>query len=109
MERVRIMPRRQERLVVTLPPDPGLARLARRVAQHFLRQQGLGAAAARKGARAVERRCRRILEAAAAAARSRRPLVLVLTSTGPFLEVLGPRRASGTGRRLCRFQRPQPC
>lgn len=102
------MRRRQERMVVTLPPDPGLARLARRVAQYFFRQNGMGTAAARRGALSVEKHCRRILESAAATARSPRPVVFVLASRERVLEILGPRRASGNSGSLCRFQRPRP-
>jgi hypothetical protein len=102
------MPRRQERIIVTLPPDPGLARLARRVAQYFLRQNGLGTVAARRGALSVERRCRSVLKLAATRAGSPHPVVFVLASGERVLEVLAPRRASGDAGPLCRFERPRP-
>lgn len=102
------MPRRQEKIIVTLPADPGLARLARRVAQYFLRQHGLGLSAARRGALSVERRCRSVLRSAAARSGSPRPVVFVLATGERVLDVLGPRRASGDAGPLCRFERPRP-
>jgi len=56
---------RPERLILTLPPDPAFARLARLAALHFLRQQGARALEARRRARQVESRCKAALKAAA--------------------------------------------
>jgi len=89
-----VMARRRETLMLSLPADPALARLARLVSSHFFRQNGLTAAAARRGARAVEKRCRPILRAAARGAPRRGPaLVLVLRPQSAMLEVVG--RAAG--------------
>jgi hypothetical protein len=100
-------PRRQT-LVLSLPADPELARLARLVSTHFFRQHGLTAAAARRQAAAVERRCRPILRAAARRARrGRAALVLVLRPQRATLEVIG--RAGGEpGAFLLRIVRPDP-
>jgi len=86
--------RRRDTLVLTLPADPALARLARLVSSHFFRQNGLTAAAAHRGAKAVEKRCRPILRAAARRERrGRAALVLVLRPQTAILEVVG--RAAG--------------
>jgi len=100
--------RRLETLVLTLPADPDLARLTRLVSTHFFRQNGLNAAAARRGAQAVERRCGPILRAAARKGRrGGTALVLVLRPRRATLEVIG--RAGG-GPRAClvRLSRPDP-
>ena len=86
--------RRRETLELTLPADPALARLARLVSAHFFRQNGLTAAEAHRGAKAVEKRCRPILRAAARGERrGRAALVLVLRPQSAILEVVG--RAAG--------------
>ena len=59
------MARPRNTLVLTLPPDPELKPLTRLVSTHFLRQNGANAATARRGARAVEKRCGALLRAAA--------------------------------------------
>ena len=71
---------RQERLVLTLPPDPAFARLARLAALHFLRQQGARALEARRRARQVETRCKAALKRAARAAGSLKPLAITFTA-----------------------------
>ncbi|HUD71988.1 MAG TPA: hypothetical protein VMQ62_08505 [Dongiaceae bacterium] len=50
-----------DRLVLTLPPEPALARLTRLVTLHFLRQQGVKAGEARLRAKSVETRARAVL------------------------------------------------
>ena len=66
-----------DRLVLTLPAEPALARLTRLATLHFLRQQGVKAGEARSKARSVESRARIVLnrarKAGAAAAGRRRP------------------------------------
>ena len=100
--------RRHETLVLSLPADPELARLARLVSSHFFRQNGLTVAAARRGADAVERRCRPILRAAARKARrGRAAFVLVLRPQRATLEVIG-RAGGGPGTCLLRLARPHP-
>lgn len=71
---------RQERLVLTLPPDPAFARLARLAALHFLRQQGARALEARRRARQVEARCKAALKSAARAAGALKPLAITFTA-----------------------------
>ncbi len=99
---------RRETLVLTLPPDPGLARLGGVVTLHFLRLNGAGLAAARRGARAVEKRCQALLRAAGrptaggAAGRGGRPVVLTLSAAAGALEVFGRPGADGTRSRLVR-------
>lgn len=80
---------RPETLVLTLPPDPDLAGLTRLVSSHFLRQNGVRAFAAKRGALTVEKGCRALLRAAARSGHSRRPLVLALHPRTTFLEVIG--------------------
>lgn len=100
-------PGRETTLVLTLPGEPALARLARLVASHFLRQNGVKAAAARRGALAVEKGFRTLLRAAARSGRSGRALVLVLQPHPAFLEVIG-RARGGPKIRLLRMVRPRP-
>jgi hypothetical protein len=50
-----------DRLVLTLPAEPALARLTRLVTLHFLRQQGVKAGEARLRAKSVESRARVVL------------------------------------------------
>ena len=67
-----------DRLVLTLPLEPALARLTRLVTLHFLKQQGVKAGEARIRARSVETRARVALDRArrvarGAAGRKRKP------------------------------------
>jgi hypothetical protein len=79
---------RPERLVLTLPPDPAFARLARLAALHFLRQQGARALEARRRAREVESRCKAALKAAARGASALKPLAITFsTGAGKLLVV----------------------
>lgn len=66
---------RRDRLVLTVPPDPAYARLARLLAVHLLRLQGVKGAPASASARAVEIGSRAALQRArrAAADGARRP------------------------------------
>ena len=96
---------RRERLVLTLPPDPGLARLTGLVTLCFLRQNGVGVAEASKGARTVERRCRVTLRGAR---RTARALVLVLAAGARALEATGRPRPGRHGRRMLHLERPGP-
>jgi hypothetical protein len=78
-----------EKLVLSLPPDPGLARLTRLATLHFLRQNGIKALEARRKARAVEQRSRTLLRSAAQTSRrSTAPLDFVLTSRVKDLEIV---------------------
>ena len=89
-----------DRLVLTLPPEPALARLTRLATLHFLRQQGVKAGEARSKARSVESRARivltRVRKAGTAAARRRRPspplstapLSITMTSRARACEVV---------------------
>jgi hypothetical protein len=100
---------RPSSLVLTLPPDPSLARLTRLVALHFLRQNGLRPRAARRSARLVARRCLVLLGPAGRARRAaaRRPLTIVLTPRTRVLEVsVRPDRPGGSPRPLARIPRP---
>ena len=97
----------RETLVFTLPGDPALSRLGRLVASHFLRQNGIKAAAARRGAMAVERGLRKLLLGAARSGRGARGIVLVLQPRPTVLEVTG-RRVGGPKTRLLRLARPRP-
>lgn len=85
----------QEKLILSIPPDPGLARLARLATLHFLRQNGVKALDARRKARTVEQRSKTLLRTAAKAKR-RSPAALdfVLTRRVKKLEVVLRRGAS---------------
>lgn len=99
-----------DRLVLTLPPEPGLARLTRLVTLHFLRQQGVKAGEARLRAKSVESRARAVLTrvrkaAARASGRGRKrtltpsapaPLSITMVSRARACEVLmkGPQGAA---------------
>ncbi|HET8946348.1 MAG TPA: hypothetical protein VFQ07_05145 [Candidatus Polarisedimenticolia bacterium] len=88
------MSARPERLILTLPPDPAFARLARLAALHFLRQQGARALEARRRARQVESRCKTALKAAARAAGALKPLAITFSAGATALLVVdkgGPR------------------
>ena len=100
--------RQGDTLTLTLPADPDLALLTRLVSNHFFRQNGLTAAAARRGARLVERRCRPLLVAAARKeCGGHRAFVVFLRPRPATLEVFG--RAKGTPRTcLIRLSRPDP-
>jgi hypothetical protein len=73
-----VSPRSRELLILRLPPDPGLARIVRRVVLHFLRQNGRRTRAARSAARSVERGCAAALRARTSRRRPARSGVLVL-------------------------------
>lgn len=105
-ELLRRQPMSRERLVLTLPPNPAYARLARLAALHFLRQHGAKGLEARRRARQVESRCKAALRAArkVTAARSLEFVfrtgaegLLVLEGKGgraPLLVVPHPRHAA---------------
>jgi hypothetical protein len=85
---------REERLILTLPPDPAFARLARLAALHFLKQQGAKALEARRRARQVESRCKAALKAAARGASALKPLAITFSSGTASLLIVdkgGPR------------------
>ena len=91
----------QEKLVLSLPPDPGLARLTRLATLHFLRQNGVKPLDARRQARTVEQRSKRLLRAAAKAKRrGGTSLDFVLTSRVKNLEVVLRRGKSRTASLL---------
>lgn len=92
----------QEKLVLSLPPDPALARLTRLATLHFLRQNGVKALEARRKARAVEQRSRTLLRTAARAKKgSTAALDFVLTRRVKNLEVVLRR---GTSRKASLLQ-----
>ena len=97
----------RETLVFKMPGDPALSRLARLVASHFLRQNGIKAVAARRGALAVEKGLRKLLKSASRSGQSGRDVVLVLQPQPAALEVTG-RAAGGPKTRLLRLMRPRP-
>ena len=75
-------PLQREMLILTLPPDPGYARLAHLATLHFLRAQGMRIVRARKSARTIESRSRTALRAAAR--KEPKSVALALTyTTGP--------------------------
>lgn len=99
--------RRWETLVLSMPPDPGLARLTRLVALHFFRQNGLrigvsrsGASKVERGWRAVARRTRGSRRASSGGRGS-----LIFISGAKALEVFW-RRPGGWERLLARLERP---
>ncbi len=108
------MTSRRETLVLTLPSDPSLARLARLVSLHFFRQNGARMLESRRAARVVEARCRELLRAPGAGKVQTAPgaeaegcLVLTLVSRARALEAIG-RRNGGPGRsHLVRLERPR--
>jgi len=97
------MQSRREILVLTLPHDPGLAGITRRVTLHFLVQNGVAPGAARRGARLVERRCHLLL--ASVARGETPPLVLTLSSGDETVEVSGRKGSAGARSRLVRLRR----
>lgn len=97
----------RETLVFSMPGDPALARLGRLVASHFLRQNGIKGAAARRGALAVERGLRKLLLGAARSGKGGRGIVLVLQPQPTVLEVTC-RRVGGPRTRLLRLARRRP-
>ncbi len=103
---VPVSARKRETLVLTLPADPALASLTGLVSTHFFRQNGVGAAAARRGARSVVRRCRGLLGAAARSTRQTPTLVLLLETRASSLEVVG-RAGGGPRTSLARIDRPE--
>ena len=92
---------------MTMPSDPGLAHLTRRVSFHFFREHGLGTLEARRRARSVERGCQAILGRRAIRSATHPPsLILTLTSSLSTLEVIGRLGARGAVRKLVRLKRP---
>jgi hypothetical protein len=90
-------------LILTLPPDPGYAGLARLAALHFLRAQGMRIVRARQSARAIEARSRAALRAAAR--RDPRSVALALTYTTGPVEVQAEFSGGGASRRLVLLRR----
>jgi len=109
-----LIPDRRDTLVLTLPPEPGLARLVRLVCQRFFRQNGVRALESRRQARRVVERCRALWRTprAEAAERGRRsdasPFVLTLVSRVGFLEAIGRRDARQGPNHLVRIERSGP-
>jgi len=107
---------RRETLFLSIPSDPGLARIARLVSLHFLKQNGVRTRESRLEAGLVETRCRALLRASAvrgtgrASRRSRvaGSLMFVLTLVSGIRELeVRIRRNDGSGRRrLLRLRRP---
>ena len=102
----------RDRLVLTLPPEPALARLTRLATLHFLKQQGVAAGEARLRARSVETRARVALgrkrrAATGKAGRGRKkptptppgPLSITMVSRARSCEVV-LKPAGGTAARL---------
>jgi len=99
--------RRAERLVMTMPPDRGLARLTRRVSFHFFREHGLKTVEARRKARAVERRYQSLLDRRAGqSSGATTSMVLTLSSGDGKLEVVGRLGARGASTSLVRLKQP---
>ena len=99
-----------ERLVLSLPAEPDLARLTRRVTYHFCRENGIRTIDARKGARQVERGCHAMLKRASGrTGEGGSALVLVLTSGMRALEAIVRQRTRGAARRLFRLERTGTC
>jgi hypothetical protein len=96
----------RETLVFTVPGDPALSRLGRLVASHFLRQNGVKGAVARRGALAVERGLRKLLTGAARSSGGR-AVVLVLQPKPTVLEVTG-KLTGGPRTRLLTLARSRP-
>jgi len=95
----------QETLVLSLPPDPALARLTRLATLHFLRQNGVKALDARRKARAVEERSKTLLRTAAKAGKRSPALVdFVLTRGVKNLKVV-LRRGSSRAASLLQLSR----
>jgi hypothetical protein len=100
--------RRRDTLVLTLPADPELAQLTRLVSTHFFRQSGLTAAAARRGAQFVEKRCRPLLRLAARRERGGGAgLILHLRPQAAAVAVYG-RAGRGPETCLLRITLPDP-
>ena len=103
---------RQEVLVLTLPPDSGMARLARITSLHFFQQNGLRRLESRRQARKVEAQCRALLKGAGGAPRGRSgreargEVVLTLRSGVGALEVTCRRSDPSSPRRRLRLERP---
>lgn len=99
--------RRRETLVLSMPTDPGLARLARLVALHFFRQNGLGMGVSRSGATKVERGWRAVVRQPPGArqALSGGRGSMIFLAGAKALEVFW-RRPGGGERRLARLERP---
>lgn len=99
--------RRAERLVMTMPPEKGLARLTRRVSYHFFREHGLKIVEARRRARVVENRYQSLLgRRAGRRSGSTASMVLTLSSGDGTLEVVGRLGARGESTSLIRLKRP---
>ena len=99
--------RAAERLVLTMPPDPGLAGLVRRVSFHFFREHGITSMVATRRARAVERACRALLGRRSKKGTDTSPsLILILTAGLRSLEVVGRLGARGAARKLISIPRP---
>ena len=100
----------RETLVLTLPPDPSLARLTRLATLHFLLQNGVKVMAAQRRARDVERRARTMLRAASDRAPKGQgeDLDLVLTRGSETLEVDLRRGTQSAPSRLMRLPRTGP-
>ena len=81
--------------MLTLPPDPAFARLARLAALHFLKQQGARALEARRRARQVESRCKTDLKRAARAAGVLKPLAITFTAGAAAMLVVDKGGAQG--------------
>ncbi len=99
--------RRAERLVMTMPPEKGLARLTRRVSYHFFREHGLKTVEARKRARAVESRYQSLLgRRTSQRSGATTSMVLILSSCDGKLEVVGRLGARGECTSLVRLKQP---
>ena len=99
--------RRAERLVMTMPPEKGLARLTRRVSYHFFREHGLTTVEARKKARAVESRYQSFLgRRASRRSGAATSMVLTLSSGDGKLEVVGRLGVRGESTSLVRLKHP---
>jgi hypothetical protein len=90
-----------------MPPDPGLAGLARRVSFHFFREHGITGMVATRRARSVERACRALLgRRSKRGTGTSRSLSVILTAGLRSLEVVGRLGARGAAQKLVSIQRP---
>lgn len=107
-------PLQREMLILTLPPDPGYASLARLAALHFLRAQGMRIVRARRSARTIETRSRTALRTAArrlpgsAARREAKPVALALTYTSGSVELQAELSGGRGGRSRLLVLRRRP-
>jgi len=103
-----LTPLQREMLILTLPPDPGYARLACLAALHFLRAQGMKIVRARRSARTIETRSRTALRAAARREPKSVAMALALTYTSGPVELQAELSGGSGGRSRLLVLRRKP-